>query len=130
MNMFGTPLPFLEPELRKHLLFLLRCSVKLLTTCNQDYLHLSRLRVRSLSVFALALGLSAQHCTIHDLFAAAHIAPTHKELPNLAALVADKFVQYRSLLPPPLDQTGFSLLSWNVTAVSPNDHFHKASCLC
>ena len=83
------------------MLFLLRRSVHVLTTCHQDYLHLSRLRVRSLSVYALALGLPAQHSTISDLFAATHIAPCHEELPNLAALVADKFVLYRSLLPPP-----------------------------
>ena len=102
MNKFCTPLPFIEPALRKHLLFLLRHSVQVLTSCNQDYLHLSRLRVRSLSVHALALGLPAQRCTVNDLFTAAHIAPSHEELPNLAALVADKFVLYRSQLPPHL----------------------------
>jgi hypothetical protein len=103
------------------MLSLLRSAVRNVLASNPDYAHLSHLRVRSLSVYALALGLDEQHCNLQDLFSAAFLSASHEELPNLAALVADKFVQFRSLLPPPLDQTGFAVTSWNATSISITD---------
>ena len=121
MTRFSSPLPFLEIELRRHLLSLLRSAVRLSLLDPFTATHLSALRVRSISVYAHAFGLDPLHCTLSDIMKAASVPPTMEELPNLAAITADRFVSYRAHLPPPLDQTGFSLTSWNTTAVSVQD---------
>ena len=90
MTRFSSPLPFLEIELRRHLLSLLRSAVRLSLLDPSTATHLSSLQVRSISVYAHAFGLDPLHCTLSDLMRAASLSPTMTELPKTGLSVTER----------------------------------------
>jgi hypothetical protein len=46
-------------------------------------------------------------------------------LPALFEVVAQKFLAFRLTQPPPIDQTGLRIASWNVTALAPMEDHYK-----
>ena len=75
-------------------------------------------RVRTPAVFARAFGLDPDCCSLADVFRASGLPSTMADLPQLCTTVARTFLQHHCHLPPPLEQTGVSLLTWNLTSLS------------
>jgi exonuclease III len=52
--------------------------------------------------------------------------PIHQSsLPTVLEHIAGRFLQFRLSQPPPIDQTGLKVVSWNVTALSPLEDCYK-----
>ena len=76
-------------------------------------------RVRALSTIAGALGLCPLSASLSTAFSHLSVFPHSDNLHRVLEDVADKYITFVLGSPPPLDQAGIRVSTWNLTSLSP-----------
>ena len=121
-----TPFNLLHPATKRNLLFRLNEAVQSLYLIESCYARTIKLPIIRA---ATAIPRACQLCPFSSNLASAmeaHSLPVELEsLPRLFTATANKLLIRRQTLPPPIDQTGLKVVTWNVTALSPLENSYK-----
>jgi hypothetical protein len=119
---FSTPLCLLTKKTRLSLLKLLNSAI----SSAWQHKHESTIassrkapRVRALSTIARALSLCPLSASLSAAFSHLSVSPHSDNLHRVLEDVADRYITFVLGSPPPLDQAGIRVSTWNVTSLSP-----------
>ena len=82
-------------------------------------------RARSITVVMKAFGLPTTTSTLRNALHHNSLAADDQGLHSLLDLVADSFLRKLLSTPPPLDQAGCKVATWNVTSLTPCHQDYK-----
>ena len=121
-----TPFTLLHPATKRNLLFRLNEAIKTLYQLEPGYAKTIKLPIIRA---ATAIPRACHLCPFSSSLASAmeaHSLPAELEsLPKLFSATANRLIIRRRTLPPPIDQTGLKIVTWNVTALSPLENSYK-----
>jgi len=121
----STPISLLGFDAKTSLLSELRHAVQMIVATDPSFDSFRKIRVRSVSIFAIVHGLNWTSSCLRDCLLACGLPISVEERPNMALLTARKYLEFRATLPPAIDQTGFKVCTWNVTSISLKDLTHS-----
>ena len=85
--------------------------------------------VRAATIIQRTLNLCPTTTTLEQALTQVGLPASQNSLPDLFEAVAQRFLAFRITQPPPIDQTGLKVVSWNVTALSPSEDPYKCRVL-
>ena len=122
----STPFPLLSKATRSALLSNLNVAVTHAWNHSpQCTVSKQKHRARSISVIARALGLCPPTSSLATALSLLHMPPVQNSLPLLLEDTANRYISYLVTCPPPIDQSGIKVNTWNVTALSPLQKDYK-----
>ena len=117
MISLNTPITMLTSLSKKLLLTNLVRVVNNISLFSDGTRTPTRVRVRSATVLALALGLAPHVASVGDCLLSVGLPVSDNSLPELYCIVADKYIEFRKRLPPCIDSKGLNLMTWNPTSL-------------
>ena len=125
MNLF-TPFTLLHPATKRNLLSKLNEAVKTLYHFEPGYAKTIKLPIiRAATAIPRACHLCPFSSSLASIMQAHGLPAELNSLPQLFSVTANRLLIRRQSLPPPIDQTGLKVVTWNVTAFSPLENSYK-----
>ena len=115
-----TPFSLFGYHFKSHLLNLLRSEIAALATHSEQ----ARIRARSINIFPLVFQLPTDSSSLTCCLTAASLPVSQDSLVELCVIVAQRYAQFKSSIPPSIDQRGFKVFSWNATSLPVKDPNH------
>ena len=120
-----TPMALLSPTHKRSILKNVQSEVVRLFSSDPEMYKCIRMpTIRAATVIQRSLNLCPTTTTLAHALELLVLPVSPNSLPALFEVVAQKFLAFRLSQPPPIDQTGLRIASWNVTALAPTcDHY-------
>ena len=124
--MLHTPFSLMHPTTKKRLVDLINKALSDAFILDSSLrLSLKLPIVRAASVIPRSCQLCPFATTLANALESRGLPVEEGALADLCGATANAVIQRRLFLPPPIDQTGLKLVTWNVTALSPLENSYK-----
>ena len=121
-----TPMALMSPTHKRSILKDLQSAVLRLFSSDPEMYKCIRLpSIRAVTVVQRSLNLCPTTTSLAQALGLLDLPISPNSLPDLFEAVAPKFLAFRLTQPPPIDQTGLKVATWNVTALAPTEDHYK-----
>jgi hypothetical protein len=125
-----TPMALMSPTHKRSIIKDLQSAVTLLFSSDPEMYKCIRLpSIRAVTVVQRSLNLRPTTTSLAQALTLLGLLISPNSLPDLFEVVAQKFLAFRLTQPPPVDQTGLKVATWNVTALAPTEDHYKCRVL-
>ena len=126
----STPFSLLSNHTKRRLISLVSCAVHDAFVLDSSLLRVVKIPViRAASVIPRACHLCPTVATLEAALQYYGLPVSEESLGTLCEATANAVILRHTTLPPPIDQTGLKLVTWNLTALSPLEDSYKKKLL-